>query len=162
MPMRDALQMPVGVRDKGERLKIEWRGDWPKEAKPAVVALVREVSFIVPPWCQSLCVDWGAAEREGSNAETETNVPYRWAFVRICPPFLTESPTERRRIIIHELCHVLTAPAFEAACAVLDELVKEHAPEAYEYAKAQLVSGNEAAVCDMTAMIMRKLDGGKR
>jgi hypothetical protein len=143
-------------------MKIEWRGDWPKETKPAVAALLRDVCWLVPAWCQALCVEWAESETEGTNAETLTNVPYRWATVRICPGWLTEPHAERRRVIVHELCHVLTAPAAEAAFAVLDQFVKEHAPDAYEYAKAQITSGHEAATCDMTAMVIRRLDGGKK
>jgi hypothetical protein len=162
MPVWNALQVPVGLRDKGERLKIEWLGEWPKETKPAVERALAGLEWLVPSWCHSLALRWDCSEDAHVCAETSTNVAYRWATIRIRPSWLSETDGERRATLVHELLHVATAPLIEAAGEIADRFVKEHAPAAYDYAREQLSSANEAAVCDLTAIITARLDGAKK
>jgi hypothetical protein len=45
---------------------------------------------------------------EGYFATMDTRFRYKDAVITIYPDFFTENPNEQKRIIIHEMCHIIT------------------------------------------------------
>jgi hypothetical protein len=52
-------------------------------------------------------------QNEGVAAEVNTDYKYRRIILRIYPPFWAENEEERKNILLHEMCHVLTEPIFD-------------------------------------------------
>lgn len=75
-------------------------------------------------------IDWMKEDEDGKAAEVIYREDYQTITIKIYPCFFEEEPEEQRKVLLHELCHVITIPMnrltieFMQGKAVTDETVR--------------------------------------
>lgn len=92
-----------------------------KTPKATQVKREREITVYIDRWAQRLFLQqWefivgyketmmdGDAPNETCNADIYVMSEYHQAFINIYPHFWTQPKEQRERVVVHELCHILT------------------------------------------------------
>lgn len=134
--------------------KIRFSPRVPAEVRATIEPLLVKWAFLIPGWCHAIDVQWDDDDTDGA-LRISVHYEYRDADLFVIPNFLT-GVDHRDRHVVHELMHVFTAPLTAVAQALRDALVHK-VPELEEWANEQLRQGEEATVCDLTALVMERL-----
>ena len=107
-------------------IEVAWSKDMPREVRAVAEPLVEDALRYLPSWVQHLSVRYGIGEGEdGVVAVVEAEYPYRQVKVRLTPHFLTDSPRNRKRAIVHEFMHSPIAPIRAWVIRTLQTLTEE-------------------------------------
>lgn len=87
----------------------------PAEVRQIVEPLLERHASILPEWCHRLTVYFDETGNQSYSASTGTDWPYRKAAIHLHAGFLSDTAEVRERDIVHELFHVVTAPATDFA-----------------------------------------------
>lgn len=141
--------------------RVEYRGEWPAEARAAVEASMAGLEWLIPDWCTELILRWDSAPPDAPDgtagaACTTACYEYRWACIRVYPSWLEGGPAERRQELVHELLHVFTAPLVEYVEKMADRLLKEDAPKFHATVREEIRERQEAATQDLSHAINRR------
>lgn len=97
-------------------MNIVYSPTLPAELRPTVEPLLEAHRAIVPDWCHRLTVYFDEGGNNGEySASMGSDFEYRKAALRIYAGFLTDTQEMRERDIVHELFHLVTAPADDYA-----------------------------------------------
>ena len=88
--------------------RIDWSPSVPKEVAAIVAPMLDRWRCALPTWCHDLRILFDTELEEP--AETQPQMEYRFAEITIGPDWLTEDAVARENILLHEICHLLTAP----------------------------------------------------
>lgn len=111
--------------------KISFDDNFPKEVAKGLPELFNSNAYVIPGWCNAVLVTWDSEPTDENGdlssipAYTETHYEYRHATVYICPTFLDQIPSEKDRIVKHELGHIITAPLVDYINQALELLELE-------------------------------------
>jgi hypothetical protein len=83
----------------------------PKEVKAALAPLLKEFLFLIPTWCHQLTICYKTENPNGSAAECDSSWEYHFAVITFFPDWLDEDESNRRNLFLHEILHVIQAPA---------------------------------------------------
>ncbi len=126
--------------------EVLWAEPMPPEIRRAVLPLLRKHRAIVPAWCRQITVTYAQNGDDGAIATCQPSVRYRHAFVNIAPPFLSETPANRERVVVHELVHITLAPLADYAAQIIAR-VGEAALR--EHMEAELAERDESVTQDL-------------
>lgn len=92
----------------------------PKEVKAALTPMVKEFLYLIPTWCHQLTIHYkGDANDEGHSADCDASWEYHYAHLTFYPAWLDEDEPNRRAMVLHEVLHIIQAPAI----SFVDELL---------------------------------------
>lgn len=111
--------------------QILFDAEFPTEIKPAFEAVLLRHIAIVPDWCYTVKI-WSSSRGEDGNYNLASKAlhEYRRASLWVYAGWLNSSETVRDMDVVHELFHILLAPAHEYALTQLKALLKD-APAVY-------------------------------
>jgi hypothetical protein len=139
-----------------KQTKLQWFGEWPTEARRAVVPALRDLEWLIPAWCENVALRWtpmGDQAADGASASTCVSYEYRWARIEFHPAFLSDSEDERRRNTMHEFLHIFVAPLAEYAETFAGRLLKEEAPKFHDTVRTEIRDRCEMVVQDLRIAI---------
>lgn len=134
---------------------VEFKNDWPKEARAAVEPYVDAIVARLPRWVRSLHLEWDSTDGDNT-ARVWTNTRNRWANVTVCAQWLDQVEAERWNTLVHEVVHVYEDGMAQAFKMVVEQLDDE---AAREIAKRWFRDAEEQAVTDLTDMITKVVPG---
>ena len=135
-------------------VRIHYTKEVPDEVRAIFSPLLTRWGFLVPTWCHSIDIHWDDQDDSGA-LRVGTHYEYREADIYVLANFLT-TPENREQQVVHELMHLSLAPLTKVAESLRDALVKK-APDVEEWANEQFRQGEEATVCDLTALVMERI-----
>ena len=141
--------------ETARKVGVEFRDDWPDEARVAVELYVEAMVTILPRWVRSLHLRWDATDGEHS-AKVYTDTRNRWATITVCAQWLDEVEKERWDSLVHEVVHVYMdgmSDAFRMAIQQLDNDAAQKIGERW------FSDAEEQAVTDLTDMVARVVPG---
>jgi hypothetical protein len=134
------------------KCEVMWRKDMPAEIRKSVEPLFKKWQHVIPAWCRHLSIAYFEIEETGVVASVSVDREYLQARLRIHPGYLTESPANRERTIVHELIHLGTEPWANWNASIIDNLtddegIKKHLTEELRHMR-------ESVVQDVTFMLV--------
>jgi hypothetical protein len=114
-----------------------------------VVPLILKWQHLVPRWCRSISLKYSDANDQGDMG-TITNVEYRWASIRVYPPYFNDLPEVMEQNVIHELIHI----SMERTLEFVRFIFSERLPEEERYLIQQMFTREyEGTVEDLAIAI---------
>ena len=130
---------------------MEFKDDWPEEARAAVEPYVEAMVALLPRWVRSLHLRWDSTDGDNT-AKVWTNTRNRWATITVCTQWLDEVESERWNTLVHEVVHVYMdgmAEAFKMTMGQLDDEASR------KIAGRWFRDMEEQAVTDLVDMIVK-------
>lgn len=138
----------------GPARRIEWEGDFPADLRAIVEPLFTPLEVLLPTWCQTVVLRY--VPHDTSTLKIELSIRNRWALIRICPSWFTESAVERQDAFIHEMCHALLEPFQWSVTRALNDYGPPADEPGHAYLHQSIDDALEQAVED-TARAFQKL-----
>jgi hypothetical protein len=137
-------------------IAIRW-GFLPAEIRDAVRPYLLNYLWILPSWVHLLHVGYTVvdADSPGTTAEMKSAPSYRQATLTVYAAWLSESPTRRERIILHELIHPTYAPVLIATNDAVKAIIATSTP-GYAIVAESLRSTSEGATVDLERALFGK------
>lgn len=92
------------------KCEVKWQSP-PREVRRALSPILHKWLWLVPAWCRELHVSFENSDDADCPASLAAQPEYRQVHLYIHQGWLLEDDEAREFQIIHELCHVLLAPA---------------------------------------------------
>jgi hypothetical protein len=136
--------------------KINFTPGTSDEVRAAIEPHLLKWEFLIPAWCHEVNVTWKDDDLNGA-LNIVVHYEYRRADVTICPNFMS-IPHRRERNVVHELLHIVTHPIVNTARDIRDRIDKTN-PSLADWANEMIRHSDESVACDLTAVLMGRLDG---
>jgi hypothetical protein len=109
------------------RAEVLWGDSMPAEHRRAAEPLVAKHGHLLPLWCAHLSIRYSSDGGDTARAVAymEPEYEYRQCRLIITPNFLTDTPANRERTIIHEFIHAPLAPIRRYLGDLLDTYVED-------------------------------------
>lgn len=144
------------------RTEITVFDDVPEEIARAVAPYVEKWAWLAPSWVRVLYVGNMTKASDGVVARIESSYRYRRAAIYVTPLWLEESPEERERYLLHEMCHLFTRPADEWVQLTLRRLVPDDSAVLHRELADHFEEFIEGCTVDLTAALWeRECQGGQ-
>ena len=137
--------------DVTREVGVEFKNDWPDEARAAVEPYVDALVARLPRWVRSLHLEWDSTDGDNT-AKVWTNTRNRWANVTVCAQWLDLVEAERWNTLVHELVHIYMDGMAQAFKTTVGQLGDE---AAREIAKRWFRDAEEQTVTDLADMIVK-------
>jgi hypothetical protein len=143
--------------------EITYQRNVPQEVREIIDPIIGDFEWLIPSWCHVLLFKFSTSDdqEKGSQlsaaCQAHTDVAYRRASIEIFPAFLVETAESRRRLIRHEVGHILLAPFHDFA---IDEMDLWYQGEERKIQRAamdhRLRHAMEQTVCDLAAALLKR------
>lgn len=130
------------------RARIRFDKTVPREVRDALKPILKRWRHLIPSWCHSLEIHWSDDSDDGVVARTLTQLEYRNALIQICPIWLRYPDDQREKYVVHELLHVVLAPAQDFAANLIKNVVPED-DKTREWIENEERRAFEMCVCDL-------------
>ncbi len=134
--------------------------DFPVLLRETVSVAINDFSWLFPVWLQRLYVGFHPDEEDAS-AYMTIEKDYRFANLKVCGHWVSESSELQKEQILHEILHLYNAPLKNAMLDAIDTLCDGTEGKLYKTIKRELVGKNEAATADLTYAIMNRFNESK-
>lgn len=125
----------------------------PEEIKQALDPLIQKWKYLIPAWCRVLEITDEVNPKKGTFATVYVDTEYRIARIAFTILFLSETPEQRERIVIHELLHIGAEPVGRIlrdlfSTKLLGEEIKEFVEEQHRRAFEGMVQDLAISILD--------------
>jgi hypothetical protein len=136
--------------------EIIFNKNFPDLARDRAADVLQAWQWLLPVWLQRLFVNYHADHNEAS-AYITVDKDYRFANIWVCGHWLTNTPEEQSKDLLHEIIHLYNVPQMDFANYLIEEAYKGDGQEALlKLAKKELTAKNEASTADLTLAIANK------
>jgi len=153
--MRSEASRPQKIEERAVP-EVVWADDVPDEVRHAVLPHLRRALVLVPRWCEKIAVRWEEGA-DGIVASMGHELGYRKGVLGISPAFLSCDKNERWSVIVHEMCHLLMAPADTHHRALIDHMLRSQTDESRRFVVETRREAIEATVCDLESVLLALL-----
>jgi hypothetical protein len=141
-----------------DEIMVRW--NVPDEIKLDIKHNVAYLIHLIPGWVNELTVTFDSQpshEHRTTTAYIECDYKYRRVCLTILPTWINLEPAQRKRTLIHEAVHILTAPLQEFFHNTMDEMFSDE-PRILHLLQAGWRIANEATTEDSALAIIKSSD----
>lgn len=127
------------------------------EDRKRILAVFEGFAWLVPTWCHRLWIDFDCP-KSGANANIVASPEYRCATITLREDFFSNAPWFQRRIMCHELIHLILTTVQDNTRTLLCELTDKIDPTMRDIFTRLMTEWVEQSTSDIENAICERME----